>query len=142
MKIAVLFGGDSMERDVSVASASQVVAGLRTRGHEVIAIDMHRGVLPPAEEHRVLSGSIAREPPARQAAADLPAVVSGVDWRDVDLVFLALHGGSGENGTVQSVLDLAGVPYTGSGRLGSALAWDKAIAKQLFRGAGVPTPTG
>jgi D-alanine-D-alanine ligase len=70
----------------------------------------------------------------------LPAVVSAPDLADVDLVFLALHGGSGENGTVQAVLDLAGIPYTGSGRLGSAVGWDKDVSKRLFLAAGVPTP--
>jgi D-alanine-D-alanine ligase len=51
-----------------------------------------------------------------------------------------MHGGSGEDGTVQSLLDLAGIPYTGSGKLGSALGWDKDVAKRLFLAAGVPTP--
>jgi len=60
--------------------------------------------------------------------------------QSVDLVFLALHGGNGENGTIQALLDLAGVAYTGSGTLGSALGWDKDIAKRLFVAAGVPTP--
>jgi D-alanine-D-alanine ligase len=55
-------------------------------------------------------------------------------------VFLAMHGGSGEDGTVQSLLDLAGIAYTGSGKLGSALGWDKDVAKRLFLAAGVPTP--
>jgi D-alanine-D-alanine ligase len=55
-------------------------------------------------------------------------------------VFLALHGGSGEDGTVQAMLDLAALPYTGSGKLGSALGWDKDVAKRLFSAAGVPTP--
>jgi D-alanine-D-alanine ligase len=129
-----------MERDVSAASASQVVAGLRARGHDVRAVDMHRGELSAADESQLLTGAIAKAPPPRQAGAGLPAIVAKADWRDIDLVFLALHGGTGENGTIQSMLDLAGIAYTGSGRLGSALAWDKAIAKQLFRAAGVPTP--
>lgn len=140
MKIAVLFGGDSMERDVSVASASQVVAALRVRGHETLAVDMHRGLLSADEERRLLGGRIDRNPPPPAERVNLPATLTGVDLRSVDVIFLALHGGSGENGTIQSVLDLAGIPYTGSGRLGSALAWDKAIAKQLFVHAGIPTP--
>lgn len=140
VRIAVVFGGDSMERDVSVASASQVVAALRERGHEVLAVDLHRGLLSPPDERALLGGRIDVTPPARIERSGLPALVASVDWRDVDLVFLALHGGAGEDGTIQSVLDLAGLPYTGSGRLGSALAWDKGIAKQLFRAAGVATP--
>lgn len=140
MKIAVLFGGDSMERDVSVASAAQVVAALRSRGHTVVAVDAHRGLLSSADERLVLSKGIDRAPPAGETARGLPALVDASDLRDVELVFLALHGGSGEDGTIQSVLDLARVPYTGSGRLGSAIAWDKDIAKRLFVAAGVPTP--
>jgi D-alanine-D-alanine ligase len=140
VKIAVLFGGDSEERDVSVASASQVVAALRSRGHEVIAVDAGRGRLPPAEERRVLTSRIDRSPPARASADTLPATLEAADLREVDVVFLALHGGTGEDGTVQALLDLAGVPYTGSGKLGSAVAWDKDVAKRLFLAAGVPTP--
>lgn len=140
LKIAVLFGGDSMERDVSVASAAQVVAALRARGHEIIAVDAARGRLTVDEEAAVLTGRIDRAPPAPGVRTDLPAVIAAAELAAVDLVFLALHGGNGENGTIQSVLDLAGLRYTGSGRLGSAVAWDKDIAKRLFVGAGVPTP--
>jgi len=140
LRIAVLFGGDSMERDVSIASASQVVGALRGRGHDVICVDSGRGRLSAPEEQRLFAARIDRLPPQQSAVANLPTVVSAPDLADVDLVFLALHGGSGENGTVQAVLDLAGIPYTGSGRLGSAIGWDKDVAKRLFLAAGVPTP--
>lgn len=129
-----------MERDVSVASASQVVAALRARGHEVLAVDAHRGRLSGSDEARVLAGQIGRLPPAPVSVSGLPVALEQADMRQVDIVFLALHGGTGEDGTIQSVLDLAGLPYTGSGRLGSALAWDKDVAKRLFLSAGVPTP--
>ena len=144
MKVAVLFGGDSMERDVSAASAAQVVQALRTRGHEVIVVDAGRGVLSSDAERQLLTGRIDRLPPPPATAHGLPAIVDSAGpapaLRDIDLVFLALHGGSGENGAIQSVLDLAGLPYTGSGRLASAIAWDKDVAKRLFLAAGVPTP--
>jgi D-alanine-D-alanine ligase len=140
LRIAVLFGGDSMERDVSIASASQVVGALRSRGHDVISVDSGRGRLSGPEEQRLFAGRIDRQPPSQSAVSGLPTIVSAPDLADVDLVFLALHGGSGENGTVQAVLDLAGIPYTGSGRLGSAVGWDKDVAKRLFLAAGVPTP--
>jgi D-alanine-D-alanine ligase len=145
LKVAVLFGGDSMERDVSAASAAQVVRALRERGHDVIAIDAARGMLSPASERELLTGRIDRLPPPQtEERGGLPAIVgptgAAPPLRDVDLVFLALHGGSGENGAIQSVLDLASVPYTGSGRLASAIAWDKDVAKRLFLEAGVPTP--
>jgi D-alanine-D-alanine ligase len=140
LKIAVLFGGDSMERDVSVASAAQVVGALRSRGHEVLAYDSGRGRLTAADEARLFAGKIDSRPPDKAAVTSLPTVVSAPDLADVDLVFLAMHGGSGEDGTVQALLDLAGIPYTGSGRLGSAVGWDKDVAKRLFLAAGVPTP--
>jgi D-alanine-D-alanine ligase len=140
VKIAVLFGGDSMERDVSVASAAQVVDALRARGHHVIAIDSRRGAVTGDEERELLSGRIDRVPPEPAASNGLPAFISAPELYNVDVVFLALHGGSGEDGTVQALLDLAGVRYTGSGKLGSALGWDKDIAKRLFVAAGVPTP--
>ena len=140
MKIAVLFGGDSMERDVSIASASQVVGALRSRGHEVVAYDSGRGRLTAADEQRVFAAQIDRAPPDQRSVTSLPTVVSAPDLADVDVVFLAMHGGTGEDGTVQALLDLAGKPYTGSGKLGSALGWDKDIAKRLFLAAGVPTP--
>jgi D-alanine-D-alanine ligase len=140
VKIAVLFGGDSMERDVSIASAAQVVGALRSRGHEVVAYDSGRGRLTAADEQRMFSGKIERLPPEQHAVASLPTVVSGSELKDVDLVFIAMHGGSGEDGTVQAILDVAGIAYTGTGKLGSAVGWDKDISKHLFLAAGVPTP--
>lgn len=139
MNIAVLFGGSSTERDVSAASAAHVIAGLRSSGHAVVAVDDSRGVLAEREEHALLTGRIDALPPDRATGSGLLSVLARGELGSVDLVFLALHGGVGENGTVQAVLDLAGVPYTGSGRLGSVLGMDKAVSKQLFRGAGVPT---
>lgn len=141
VKIAVLFGGESMERDVSVASAAQVIRALRSLGHDVVAVDAVRGVLPPAEERALLSESVDRVPPPPvEMRGRMPAVVGGLDLRETDLVFLAMHGGIGEDGTVQAVLDLAGIPYTGSGRIGSAIGMDKDVSKRLFLEAGVPTP--
>jgi D-alanine-D-alanine ligase len=128
-----------MERDVSVASAAQVIAALRRRGHHVLAVDASRGLLEEDDERAILAERIKRLPPGKAVGGGLPAVATSGYLAEADLVFLALHGGSGENGTVQSLLDLAGLRYTGSGRLGSALAWDKDIAKRLFRAAGVPT---
>lgn len=142
MKIAVLLGGTSMERDVSIASGSQVVDALRRAGHEVIAVESSRGVLSPTAERELLSAGIDRAPPDKlgDTGTTLPALVVTPEAVDVDLVFLALHGGAGEDGTIQGLLDLAGLSYTGSGALGSALAMDKDVAKRLFLAAGVPTP--
>ena len=142
MKIAVLFGGTSTERDVSVATGSQVIGVLRQAGHEVIAVEASRGVLLPEHEHRILSEHIDRVPPGEAQASELrlPAIVTNASFKDLDLIFLAMHGGIGEDGTIQGLLELAGVPYTGSDALGSALAMDKDVAKRLFLAAGVPTP--
>lgn len=140
MKIAVLFGGTSMEREVSVASGAQVIEALRRSGHRVLAVESGQGVLSAQQERERLSSGINRAPPERADEAVMPAVVSTSALTDVDLVFLALHGGSGEDGTIQGLLDLAGVPYTGSGMLASALAMDKDVAKRLFLARGIPTP--
>jgi D-alanine-D-alanine ligase len=145
MRIAVLFGGISEERDVSVASGAQVLRALVSRGHDVVAIDTARGVLPPEEHERLLLAGVTETAPSDDTLAPLRGRTSSIvtrasDLLGVDVVFIALHGGSGEDGTVQAVLDLAGVPYTGSGHMGSAFAMDKDVSKRLFRAANVPTP--
>ena len=110
MKILVLLGGASAEREVSLASGARVAEALRAKGHEVTTAD------PGADPLAIL-------PQARAA----------------EVVWMALHGGAGEDGTIQALFDLAGVRYTGSGHLASALAMDKDLSKHLFRAAGVPT---
>ena len=144
MKIAVLFGGTSEERDVSIASAAQVIPALRGLGHEVVAVDTASGKLLPAAERELLISGIAAQPPSgsalasmRESAIVLTTSASGI--QDVDVVFLALHGGAGEDGRTQAVLDLAGLAYTGSNHIASATAMDKDLSKRLFRAAGVPT---
>ena len=142
MRIAVLMGGTSSERDVSMASGLRIAEALRSRGHTVIAVDTAHGVLNAGEEKAMLAGQLMRTvPPDVQALVrleqSLPQQLQGV--AGADAVFLGLHGGRGEDGTIQALLDLTGVPYTGSGHLASALAMDKDLSKQLFRSAGVPT---
>jgi D-alanine-D-alanine ligase len=144
MKIAVLFGGTSQERDVSIASAAQIIPALRGLGHEVVAIDTVTGRLTSEAEQRLLTSGVGPEPPSSTALANmresaLALASNASDIRDVDVVFLALHGGAGEDGRVQAVLDLAGMAYTGSNHIASAAAMDKDLSKRLFRAAGVPT---
>jgi D-alanine-D-alanine ligase len=144
MKIAVLFGGTSEERDVSIASAAQVIPALRGLGHEVMAVDTATGRLAGPAEQRLLTSGVGPQPPSGSALAGMrrgaPALAAETaDMRDVDVVFLALHGGAGEDGRIQAVLDLAGLPYTGSNHIASATAMDKDLSKRLFRAAGVPT---
>jgi D-alanine-D-alanine ligase len=144
MKIAVLFGGTSEERDVSIASAAQIIPALRALGHDVFAVDTAIGRLPPADEKRLLASGVAPEPPSSAAIEQVRGraiafAPSAFDVRSADVVFLALHGGAGEDGRLQSVLDLAGLAYTGSNHIASAAAMDKDLSKRLFRSVGVPT---
>jgi D-alanine-D-alanine ligase len=143
VKIVVLMGGTSAERDVSIASGLRIADALRSRGHTVTTVDTARGILQPAEEKVLLAGPVMKTaPPDVQTLARMnarvPATLSSMPATDA--VFLALHGGQGEDGTIQALLDLTGVPYTGSGHLASALAMDKDLSKELFRAAGVATP--
>jgi D-alanine-D-alanine ligase len=144
MKIAVLFGGTSEERDVSIASAAQVIPALRGLGHDVVAVDTATGRLPSEAEQRLLTSGVGPEPPSKIALAgmresSLMLTTGANDIHDVDVVFLALHGGAGEDGRIQAVLDLAGLAYTGSNHIASATAMDKDLSKRLFRSARVPT---
>lgn len=144
MRIAVLFGGTSEERDVSIASAAQVIPALRSLGHDVVAVDTAAGRLAPPDERKLLESRVAPAPPSDQSMAALrggalsnPA--TAINPRDIDVVFLALHGGAGEDGRLQAMMDLAGLRYTGSNHIASAAAMDKDLSKRLFRAAGVPT---
>ena len=144
MKIAVLFGGTSEERDVSIASAAQVIPVLRGLGHEVVAVDTAAGRLAAPDERKLLESRVAPAPPSDQSMATLRSgaltnPATAIDPAEIDVVFLALHGGAGEDGRIQAMLDLAGLKYTGSNHIASAAAMDKDLAKRLFRAAGVPT---
>ncbi|WP_155631789.1 D-alanine--D-alanine ligase [Burkholderia stagnalis] len=144
LKVAVLFGGSSAEREVSLASAGQVITALRSLEHEVVAVDASRGRLSAEQEARLLASRVDEAPPSSEALAEcragMPTLLPLDDLAGVDVVFLALHGGTGEDGTFQAMLEQAGVAYTGSGHLGSAIAMDKDMAKRLFVAAGIRTP--
>jgi D-alanine-D-alanine ligase len=140
MRIAVLMGGTSSEREVSLASGVAIVQVLRERGHEVTAVDTARGVVEQGAEGELLPEGVHRQPPASVdetlSATDLVGLPA---LREADVAFLALHGGSGEDGRLQALLDFAGIRYTGSGPLGSAIAMDKDVTKRLCRDAEIPT---
>jgi len=146
MKITVLMGGASSERNVSLASGLRIAAALRSRGHEVTAYDPSKGVISPDEERKLSEDGVGREPPSLESLAEatggsfLPALERQPELVNADVVFLALHGGQGEDGTLQALLDMAHIRYTGSGHLSSALAMDKDLSKKLFRAEGVSTP--
>ena len=146
MKLAVLLGGTSSERDVSLASGLRIAQALRDAGHTVTCVDPACGEIARAQEDAMrAAGVVKREPPTREALramteqSRLATIGTMPAIRGAEVVFIALHGGAGEDGTVQAILDLAGVTYTGSGHLASALAMDKDLSKRLFRDAGVTT---
>jgi D-alanine-D-alanine ligase len=146
MRITVLTGGATAERTVAFAGAAQVVAALRGRGHQVHVVDIAGGVLSPEEETRLLVPQVGTVlPDTSGLAADERRMLCGglaglAVVQGADVVFPVVHGGAGEGGLLQAVLEMIGVPYTGSGPLGSALAVDKDLSKRLFRDAGVPVP--
>src|SRR5258706_12597694 len=133
LKIAVLCGGTNEEREVSLASAAMVVPVLRQLKHTVQVLDMGYGLLTQAgdEEQRVFANPIAAvkdHAMAPKPSSQQPVVLEHV--RAFDLVFIALHGGTGEDGTIQAALDLMKVPYTGSGHVASAVCMDKDVSKR------------
>ena len=153
MKIVVLAGGISTERDVSIVSGTQVCRALRSRGHQAILVDVFCG-LEDTQADTVFTDEYDLD----QAVTYIKSFNDKLETmkgrreffgpkvlelcRDADTVFLALHGENGENGKIQAAFDLLGICYTGSGYLGSALAMDKELAKQIFRECHVPTPAG
>ncbi len=157
MKIAVLCGGLSNERDVSVSTGTGAARALRERGHRVVLMDLFLGYDRPfsdpdevfSAQQDLVSASIGDTSPDLDAVRSMrpdPECIVGPNvltiCRAADIVFLALHGEEGENGKVQALLDLHGIPYTGSGYLGSAIAMNKGLSKMLFRENGIATPDG
>lgn len=142
MRVLLLAGGESTEREVSLNSGRSVFQALQELGHDVTAID-------PANGQSLLdsSGNYLSEIATLQSSVQTNGkqldILHGIikTHRDkIDIVFNTLHGGMGENGEIQCVLDLAGIRYTGAGMTASAVAMDKALTKRLFIGNGVPTP--
>jgi D-alanine-D-alanine ligase len=129
-----------------LASGIRIAAALRSCGHDVSAVDPARGAMSRDDEAALAAGTVVQvAPPSQQALRAmereaLPRFATNLPRAgDADVVFLGLHGGIGEDGTIQSLLALNGVPFTGSGHLSSALAMDKDLSKQLFWQAGVTT---
>jgi D-alanine-D-alanine ligase len=144
MKIVVLLGGNTSEREVSLRTGAGVARALGTLGHDVALLDTGTGKFLKDADQALALGTGGPAPlhgglPAQQGEQGLDIYVRSIP-RSADLVFIALHGGPGENGTLQALLDLAGIPYTGSGVLASALAMDKVMSKRIFKAEGIPTP--
>jgi len=110
-KIGVLMGGLSSEREISLRSGSAVLQSLQRSGYQAVPIDGDRHVVERLRDEAV------------------------------EIAFIALHGRWGEDGTIQGLLEMLAIPYTGSGVLGSALAMDKAVMKPILLGLGIPTPS-
>ncbi len=110
MRIGVLMGGRSLERDVSLRSGRRVSRALRELGHDVLELDVDDGLVPALKRERL------------------------------ELVYIALHGKFGEDGTVQELLEILDIPYTGPGVFASMLGFNKALSKEIFLREGIPTP--
>jgi D-alanine-D-alanine ligase len=134
MKVAVLMGGRSSEREISLRTGRGIAQSLRNLGHEVLSIDAADGRLLPAGNEEKGAPPLAALELRSEVSLASPDVLG-----TADVVVIALHGAAGENGTLQALLDLAGRPYTGSGMLASALAMNKAMSKRVFEHEGIPT---
>ncbi|MFM8438741.1 MAG: D-alanine--D-alanine ligase, partial [Candidatus Kapaibacterium sp.] len=142
MNIAVLLGGNSPERNVSLASGSAVARALRSRGHHVVAIDPSHGADPivDTETLEIPAGPpTAEDLAARPVSAYLEAVCSPA-FDGIDMVFSVLHGKNGEDGVMQALLEARGCRYTGSSVMGCSLTMDKCQTKIVFSAVNVPTP--
>ncbi len=157
MKIVVLAGGLSSERQVSLVSGQNICLALRELGHDAVLIDMYLGlekIDPPLQNVFSAPDGLCGGYVIQAEEPDLPVVrrsrsvpspsMFGPNVLELcalaDVVFLGLHGECGEDGRVQAVFDLLGIPYTGAGHLASAMAMNKAVCKQIMEHAGIPTP--
>lgn len=164
MKIVVLAGGISTERDVSLSSGTMIYRALKERGHKAILLDVYLGYEQDApkeaswiedifEKDRDWAGelgTITEQNPdidqIKSMRADGDKNFFGPDVIQIcqaaDVVFMALHGENGENGKIQACFDLMGITYTGTDYVSSALSMDKGLSKELFTYYGIPTPLG
>ena len=156
MKIVVLAGGISTERDVSLCSGTMIYKALCKNGHQVMLLDVYLGytgegaedIFSVEKDWSADVGSIGADNPDIEQVKAMrpdgdknffgPNVIS--ICQQADIVFMALHGENGENGKIQAAFDLMGIKYTGTDYVSSALAMDKALAKELFFRNGIPTP--
>lgn len=158
MKIVVLAGGISTERDVSLSSGTGIYKALKEKGHQTILVDVFLGYTGDisgdvfaldkdwAADMRGVSTEISDISQILAMRPDYKKNFFGPNvielCQQADVVFMALHGAEGENGKIQAYFDLMGIRYTGTTHVSSAIAMDKSIAKELFRQNGIPTPEG
>ena len=157
MKIVVLAGGISTERDVSLVTGTMIYKALKQKGHQLVLLDVYMGYEGEAADifsrERDWSenfGSISEQNPDINAVKAMrkgnPECAVGPNvipiCQQADIVFLALHGQNGEDGKIQAMFDLLDIQYTGTDYLSSAIAMDKAITKEIFGQFKIPTPKG
>lgn len=159
MKIVVLAGGTSTEREVSLSTGNGVYKALKEKGHEVVLIDLYLGYETEDALNTLFiqkTNCCGENIKISISSPDLsilksmrkdggknifgPNVLALCDMADI--VFMALHGANGEDGRIQAAFDLMGIRYTGTGYLSSAISMDKGITKQFFDAHGIPTPKG
>lgn len=157
MKVVVLAGGTSTERDVSLSSGSMIYKALKKNGHQVMILDVYLGyegeishIFDEDTDWSARIGAVAQTKPDLDAVKAMrpdgdrnffgPNVLAICQMADA--VFLALHGENGEDGKIQACFELMGIPYTGTDHISSAMAMDKGISKDLFKAYGIPTPAG
>lgn len=158
MKVVVLAGGTSTERDVSLSSGAKIYKALKQNGHQAVLLDVYLGYTGEDAEHifekeedwtKELGGIAEQNPDIEQIKAMRPDgdknffgphVISICQAADV--VFMALHGENGENGKIQACFDLMGIKYTGTDYVSSAICMDKGLTKDIFSCYGIPTPKG
>ena len=145
MRVTVLTGGASDERDVALATGAEVAHALREAGHQVVVFDTATGPLSREDEARLRARGVEIQPgmpPARDRVVEegMGFVGQFTEAAGAHVFFLALHGGAGEDGTLQHVLDESGVLYTGSGPVACRAAMDKDLTKAVLQEAGIPTP--
>lgn len=157
MKIVVLAGGTSTERDVSLSSGGMIYRALKGRGHSAVLIDVFLGyegemrdIFERDTDWAAEIGSVGEKNPDLTAIKAMrkdggksffgPNVLKLC--QEADCVFMALHGANGEDGKIQACFELMGIPYTGTDFVSSAMAMDKGITKDIFRAYRIPTPAG
>lgn len=157
MKVVVLAGGTSTERDVSLSTGSMIYKALKKNGHQAILLDVYlgyegdtEGIFERETDWASQIGAVSEQNPDLEAVKALrpdgdrnffgPNVLSLC--QSADAVFMALHGANGEDGKIQACFELMGIPYTGTDFVSSAMAMDKGITKDIFKAHNIPTPAG
>lgn len=157
LKVIVLAGGTSTERDVSLISGSMIYKALKKRGHQAVLLDVYlgytgdiKGIFERDVDWSEDVAAIAEQNPDLELVKAMrpdgdknffgPNVLELC--QSADAVFMALHGANGEDGKIQACFELLGIPYTGTDFVSSAMAMDKGISKDIFAAHGIPTPTG